>query len=171
MLPVGIFYIYSKWYTCTREPLEKNVLKKLFKTPVYLVLWFFHFSFCQSYLPFIFSSFLCDSCGLYSLYAITSLFTLYLSIFCHTVNLLELRIFCSHLPHRAISSYSWQSCTAECFWSWADFELAISSIKQILCRVRALLLLSGHNAQNNAICLYVRNSPKVAAWCNTGQLL
>lgn len=104
---------------------------KLLKTPIYLFLCFgfFHFFFYQSYFPCVFSSFPCRSCGLYSLHAITPLFTLYLSIFCHIVSLLKLHIFCSHLPHRAISSYSWQSCIAECFWSWANFKLAISSIK------------------------------------------
>lgn len=62
---------------------------------------FFIFFFYQSYFHFIFSSSPCDSCGLYSVHAITPLFNLYLSIFCHVVNLLKLHIFCSCLPHRA----------------------------------------------------------------------
>lgn len=94
---------------------KKSILKNFSKLLFICSFNFLHFFFYRSYFPSIFSSFSCDSCGLYSLHAITPLLTLYLSIFCHTVNLLELHIFCSHLPHRAISSYSWQSCIAECF--------------------------------------------------------
>lgn len=136
--------------------------RKLLKTPIYLFLWLFFISssFSQTFLSFSLLSPVVPV--VYISYMLSHLFLPFIfPVFCHVVNLFKLHIFCSHLPHRAISFYSWQSCIAEWLWSWANFKLAISSIKYILCRPRALLLLSGHNAQNNAIYLCQRNSQRV----------
>lgn len=86
-------------------------------------------------------------------------------------NLVQLHSFSSHLPHRAISSGSWQSCLVECSRSLANFELASSNMKYILCRPKALLALLGNNALNNAIYLFLRKLWRVATDCNMGQLL